>query len=179
MTPRPSDGRATRGHHGPASRAFRTTLVGVAAVALVACGSDSSAATRLPDVEVQDLVGGGTVLASELGGPAVVNLWATWCAPCRAEMPAFEAVHADIGDEVRFVGINEGDEGPAAAAFVAEVGVTFDQYLDLDGGLTDGLRIAGLPATVVLDEDGSVLTVHNGALTEDGLRSLIDEHLGG
>ena len=79
-------------------------LTVVLAAVLVACGGGESA-DRLPDVEVAPLVGGDTIQLSDIDGPAVINLWATWCAPCRAEIPDFESVHQERGDEVRFVGI--------------------------------------------------------------------------
>ena len=62
-----------------------------------------------------------------------MNLWATWCVPCRKEIPDFEAVHQARGDAVRFVGVNVGEEPDQAAAFIAEVGATYDQYLDPQG----------------------------------------------
>ena len=103
-----------------------------------------------------------------------MNLWATWCGPCRAEMPAFQTVSTEI-DDVRFVGVNQGDAGDAATEFLDEVGVDFDQYLDPDGALTNALRVAGLPATFVIDADGTIVEVHNGALDEDGIRALVAE----
>jgi phytoene dehydrogenase-like protein len=63
----------------------------------------------------------------------------------------------------------------SAAEFLDEVGVTFDQYLDPNGELTNALRVAGLPATFVIDADGTVVNVHNGALDPDGIRALVAE----
>lgn len=147
----------------------------VAGLGAAGCGSDGAgSAQRLPDVELTDLASGEAVSAEAIGGPAIVNLWATWCGPCRKEMPAFEAVSGEFGD-VRFVGVNQGDGGDAAAEFLDEVGVTFDQYLDPDGELTNALRVAGLPATFVLDANGDVVTVHNGVLDADGVRELVAE----
>ncbi|MEQ1571680.1 MAG: TlpA disulfide reductase family protein [Myxococcota bacterium] len=135
-------------------------------------------ADRLPDVEVVGLESGDVMNVAAIEGPAVINLWATWCAPCRAEMPAFQQVHADLGDAVRFIGINEGDDGAAAAEFVADVGAEYDQYLDADEALADALRIAGLPATIVVDGSDTVVELYLGELDEGGLRALLDEQLG-
>ncbi|MEX0846415.1 MAG: TlpA disulfide reductase family protein [Ilumatobacteraceae bacterium] len=154
-----------------------TLVVAVTALGLASCGSGSSGAETLPDVDVIRITDGEVISASDLDGPAVVNLWATYCAPCRAEMPAFEQVANDIGDQVRFIGVNEGDDAASAQAFLDEVGVTFDQYLDANGALTDALRVTALPATVVVDADGAVLTVHSGALDEQGIRDLVADHL--
>jgi thiol-disulfide isomerase/thioredoxin len=98
--------------------------------------------------------------AADLGGPALVNLWATYCAPCRAEMPAFQVVSDELSGVVRFVGVNQGEDGASAQAFLDEVGVTFDQYLDENGELAD-----------------TVLTVHSGALDEQEIRDLVAAHL--
>jgi cytochrome c biogenesis protein CcmG/thiol:disulfide interchange protein DsbE len=89
-------------------------------------------------------------------------------------MPAFQEVSTEY-DDVRFVGVNQGDAGDAAAEFLDEVGVTFDQYLDPNGELTNALRVTGLPATFVIDADGTVVDVHNGALDPDGIRALVAE----
>ena len=158
----------------PARRARRAGLAGgvLLALALAACGSnDASDAQVLPDVELTELPSGSIVDAGDIGGPAIVNLWATWCGPCRAEMPAFQQVSTEF-DDVRFVGVNQGDAGDAALEFLDEIGVTFDQYLDPTGELTDALRVSGLPATFVIGADGEVVEVHKGALDADGIRAL-------
>lgn len=126
----------------------------------------------MPAVALESLADGTLVQADDIDGPVLVNLWATWCAPCRAEMPDFQAAADELGDEVRIVGINEGDDGDAAQAFVDEIGVTFDQYLDRDGALLDELRIAGLPATIAIDASGQIASIHSGTIDADGIRDL-------
>jgi thiol-disulfide isomerase/thioredoxin len=149
-------------------------LAAIGALALASCGGGGSDALTLPEIELTDLETGDLVGADAIGGPAIVNLWATWCGPCRTEMPAFQEVSTEF-DDVRFVGVNQGDAGDAAAEFLDEVGVTFDQYLDPNGELTNALRVAGLPATFVIDADGVIVEVHNGALDPDGIRALVAE----
>ncbi len=142
------------------------------ALTITACGSESSETVALPQVELTDLATGESVMADTIEGPAIVNLWATWCGPCRAEMPAFQDVSTEYAD-VRFVGVNQGDAGDAAREFLDEIDVTFAQYLDPNGELTNALRVAGLPATFLIDADGTVVDVHNGALDADGIRRLV------
>lgn len=149
-------------------------LVAIGALVVASCGDEGSDALTLPEIELTDLATGRLVGADAIEGPAIVNLWATWCGPCRTEMPAFQQVSTEY-DDVRFVGVNQGDAGDAAAEFLDEVGVTFDQYLDPNGDLTNALRVAGLPATFVIDADGVVVEVHNGALDPDGIRALVTE----
>lgn len=157
----------------------RHAVLGAAAALLLvgaACGS-SPETDALPGVELSGIDGMSTLRADDITGPAVINLWATWCGPCRAELPAFEAVHVELADRVRFVGVNQGDDSGPAAEFLDEVGVTFEQYLDVDGALSDELSITGLPATVFVAADGST-ELHAGALDEGELLELIDSYLG-
>ena len=88
-----------------------------------------------------------------LSGPAVVNLWATWCAPCRRELPAFQDVSEQRTD-VSFVGVDIGEDPAAAQAFLDELGVTFPQYADEEAELTDALGTAALPVTLIVGDDG-------------------------
>lgn len=139
---------------------------------------DEPAGDRLPDVDLTALTTGATSSLADIEGPAVVNLWATWCAPCRAEIPDFEEVHLARGGEVRFVGVNVGEDPAVAAAFIAEVGATYDQFVDLDGDVSVELRATSMPVTVVIDADGVVTTRHLGPLDQDGLNDAIDDALG-
>jgi cytochrome c biogenesis protein CcmG, thiol:disulfide interchange protein DsbE len=160
----------------------------LAVLALVAaCGGGGGAGAdvgdRLPDVEITAfditaLDGGESTSLSDIDGPAVVNLWATWCVPCRTEIPEFEAVHRQRGDEVRFVGINIGEDAERAAGFLAEVGATYDQYRDPDGVVSTGLDAPNLPVTVVIDADGVIRARRLGTMDQDALVAAIDDALG-
>mgnify|MGYP001822602349 CR=1 FL=1 len=177
------------------SRRMGVAMLVAGGVLLSACGSsgDDTAATDgddpssaqadpggdvLPDVEIDELGGGDSISLADIEGPAVVNLWATWCAPCRREIPDVEAVHQARGDEVRFVGVNIGEDGDRAAEFLDEVGATYDQYLDSEGYVVTELRTSTMPVTVVLDADGYITKRHLGPLDEGGLNDAIDEALG-
>lgn len=163
----------------PAGRVRRVLAPLAVLVVLVgsACGSGEQSSERLPELELPRLGQGPSLELSSIDGPAVVNLWATWCAPCRREMPAFEAVHLERGDEVRFVGVNIGDREDAAARFLDEVGVTFENYLDVDGELNEALRTATLPVTVVTGPDGRIVTVHSGPMDADELIAELERAL--
>jgi thiol-disulfide isomerase/thioredoxin len=152
-------------------------LLAAGVLTLAACGSVAAGET-LPDVGIAPLAGGDTIQLSQIEGPAVINLWATWCAPCRAEIPDFESVHQARGDEVRFVGINIGEDGDRAATFLDDVGATYDQFLDAEGYVVTELQTTAMPVTLVLDADGRVSTRHLGPLDADGLNEAIDEALG-
>lgn len=144
--------------------------------ATVACGGDESAGddAGLPAIELPALSAGDPIDLSRLEGPAVVNLWATWCEPCRRELPAFQQASEDHTG-VRFLGVDIGEDPDDAQAFLDELGVTFEQYADLDGELTDRLGVASLPVTVVIDGDGEVAEQHLGPMS----RSQLDAALAG
>jgi len=151
-------------------------LVAAAALLMAACAGESG--DTLPDVDITGLTSGETSQLSDIEGPAVVNLWATWCAPCRAEIPDFEEVHRARSAEVRFVGINVGEDPTVAVGFIDEVGATYAQFADLDGEVSTELRATSMPVTVVIDEDGVITTRHLGPLDQEGLNEAIDEALG-
>lgn len=156
----------------------RRTLLATAALTLSACTGGGASGDVLPDVEISDLTSGETSRLSDIDGPAVVNLWATWCAPCRAEIPDFEEVHQARGHEVRFVGINIGESTDRAREFIGQVGATYDQFSDAAGDVSVELRATSMPVTVVIDANGVITEKHLGPLDQDGLNDAIDVALG-
>ena len=112
----------------------------------------------LPDVELACLGGGRSVRLSELPGPAVVNLWASWCKPCRDELPLLARADRELGDRVRLIGIDVADAAPEAALRLAhQSGVTFPQLADPESKARAGLRVSGLPQTVFVDAQGRMV----------------------
>lgn len=153
----------------------------VAALMATACGSSgddaAAGADVLPGVDIERLDGTATISLADIEGPAVINLWATWCAPCRREIPDFEAVHQARGDEIRFVGINIGEDSGRANEFLVDVGATYDQFLDREGYVVTELRTTTMPVTIVLDRNGAIVERHLGPLDQDGLNQAIDNAL--
>ena len=130
---------------------------------------------RSPTSRCPPLQGDGPPLElAGLRGPAVVNLWATWCAPCRRELPAFQDVSEQRTD-VSFVGVDIGEDPGAAQAFLDELGVTFPQYADEEADLTDALGTAALPVTLIVGDDGLITTTHVGPLSVDDLHAALDD----
>ena len=154
-----------------------------AALMFAACGggggADGQEGSTLPDVEIVELGSGESASLADIEGPAVVNLWATWCAPCRAEIPEFEEVHQARGDEVRFVGINIGEEAGPALAFIDEVGATYDQFSDPEGFVVTELQTTAMPVTIVIGADGLITKRHLGPLSADDLDDAIDDAIAG
>jgi cytochrome c biogenesis protein CcmG, thiol:disulfide interchange protein DsbE len=126
----------------------------------------------------QDLGGTTTDLADLVGAPLVVNFFGSWCAPCLVEMPAFERVHQDLGSEVTFLGLAVRDRPEDVRRVVAETGVTYRIGRDVDDRVLLAVGGVQMPTTAFVTAEGEVVRVRLGELSEDGLRSLIAEHLG-
>jgi len=110
--------------------------------------------------------------------PVVVNFFASWCVPCVDEMPAIEAVHRSLGDQVTFVGMANRDSPEQALATVEATGVTYPTYDDPDASALTFFGGLAMPTTVFIDAAGEVVDVHSGALTEAELRGRLDDLFG-
>lgn len=129
-----------------------------------------------------DLLGGGDITLSELRGkPVMVNLWASWCPPCRAEMPAIQKVYQDyqeLGLIVLGVNATNQDNEADAAAFVREYGLTFPIPLDRDGSISIRYDLRGLPTTFFIDHNGIIRSVVvGGPMSEAVIRSKVEDLL--
>ena len=133
---------------------------------------------EVPDVRFRYFDGSEGSLADFAGTPTVINFWASWCAPCVVELPAFEAVHRELQPQVAFLGLNVGDEPAAARALVERTGVTYPLATDPDSGIFQAFGGIGMPTTVLVDADGIIVTMIGSRLRAQDLRSLIAEHLG-
>ena len=111
------------------------------------------------------------------GFPVVVNVWASWCGPCRLEMPTLQQVSADRGRNVAFIGVNLKDNVAAAYRFIKEFPVTYPSYEDPDGKIFNYYGLAGAPSTIFIKPDGSREYVHSGPYrTSAALNSDIDRY---
>jgi cytochrome c biogenesis protein CcmG/thiol:disulfide interchange protein DsbE len=116
-------------------------------------------------------------LAKLEGHPVVVNLWASWCGPCRAEFPFFQRVVAEYGERVAFLGVDSLDTDPAAETFLEEFPVPYPSVTDPDREVWDELGLRGLPGTAFYGPDGELEYLRNGPYTsEDELIAEIDRY---
>ncbi len=120
-----------------------------------------------PPLKGTTLDGAPFDLADLRGTPVVVNFWATWCGPCRREIPAI-AAFAKNHPEVQVVGVNYQDDTTAARAFAAETGATWPSVID-DGEIGAAWKVPGLPATFFIDAEGQVVDRGLGEVTEQVL----------
>jgi len=173
-------GCATDAGDGTGQSAPEQTAVqvqGVASCDTLPQGASSAetSSDRLPPLELSCLTPGPSIdLAALSGRPVLVNLWASWCGPCREEMPALQAAHEQYGEQVQFLGVDSKDTTEAGAAFLGDIGVTYPQVVDPEGELLDHLGVPGLPVTVLLDEEGRIAATHVGQLDSESIEELLD-----
>ena len=119
-------------------------------------------------------------LAALEGHPVVVNKWASWCNPCRAEFPAFQQVATDRGDEIAFLGLNSSDSLRPARGFLAEFPVPFPSYLDPDEKIAREIKApANYPITLFIDARGETAFIHQGGYSDaDDLAADVERYLG-
>lgn len=132
-----------------------------------------------PDISGTTLEGDSWSLSSYRGNVVVINIWASWCAPCRAEAPALKAVSEDLADEgVVFVGLNTRDSDTSARAFEKSFGINYPSVIDTDGQLqlrfAADVSPAAIPSTIVIDRQGRVAGRILGRASESTLRALIE-----
>ncbi len=133
---------------------------------------------QAPDLTMQQFDGGTFRLADQRGRVVVVNFWASWCPPCRAEAPRLVAASRKYLDrDVVFVGVDINDTPDNARAFLQEFGITYANGIDQNLSITEAYGVTGLPATFVVGRQGKVMQRWPGEIQADQLSGLIDEAL--
>ncbi len=167
--------------HGATLPLVAAAFVGlVVLVAILSGGSDRDAEGSVDwsSIRLTTTDGGSTSLADFEGTPVVVNFFASWCPPCRAELPDIEAIHNEFGDAVSVVGVNRDQTENAWKALIEESGITYTTVFEgMDGALfeaTDGLN---MPTTLFISADGEIVHSAVGLQTDESLRDLIDTKL--
>ncbi|HEV2069979.1 MAG TPA: TlpA disulfide reductase family protein [Acidimicrobiales bacterium] len=136
---------------------------------------DVASGDPLPDERFSMLAGGFGSFADYRGKPLVVNFFASNCAPCVEEMPAFEAVHQELGDEVAFLGMNFQDQVSTATELVERTGVSYDVARDPSGEVARSLGMVVMPSTYFVSPEGKVMDAKAGAMDADELRRRIED----
>lgn len=114
---------------------------------------------------------------SESSRPAVVNVWASWCLPCRAEAPLLNDAFAEYGDRIEFIGIDVQDTQAGAKGFLDEFGLGFDHFFDPGRSVPRHFGGIGIPITFFFEPGGHLARTHNGVIDERTLAIHIDELL--
>ena len=151
-------------------------LVGV--WVLAACGAGD---TKQPMAIMLTTLDDQQVAVTDYRGQVVlVNFWATWCGPCREEMPALETYYqAHQRDGFVLLAVNAGEKPEKVRAYIAQGGYTFPVLLDRDGAAADALGgVRGMPTSFILDGAGVIVYEHVGALTSEVLTARVTALLG-
>lgn len=154
-------------------------VVGVAAmrepapVAFSASGPPRGlpAGGTLENVGEQDFEG---ILVGLRGKPVVVNVWASWCAPCRTEMPLLQRAADTYTGRVVILGVASKDDPDAARQFLDEFGLTYPNVFDTTGRIRVELQVSAYPTTYVFDRRGKLVSTVKGGISEQRLAALID-----
>ncbi len=137
----------------------------------------AAAPDRLPEFTLNDVWGQPHAISEWAGQPILINFWATWCAPCRREMPLLQTLHNERSvTGIQVIGIAI-DRQPDVQAYITEAGISYP----ILSGESDAIAVSdlfglaglGLPFSVLVDSDGNVLTVHIGELLPELLSKLV------
>lgn len=168
----------------PATRAERPSPFADCAPLTVAPASAApapagAAGVELPDLTLNCFTGGAPVRVRDVKGPAVINVWASWCAPCRKELPAFQRLSERADGRFQVIGVNSRDSRGGAQSIGEDFGVGFPMLVDQGDAFQRALERNAFPLTVLVDADGRIRHVDaTGALDDDRLAKLVRTHLG-
>lgn len=141
--------------------------------------AESDSVEKAADFYAFDLDGNKVTLAQKIGKPVVVNFWATWCPPCKAELPHFEKLYKELGGEVEFMMVDMTDGGRETVDdvkdFVKENGYTFPVYCDSDQNAAMTYSVYSIPVTLFIDKEGNLSDMRIGVLDEETLKSGIEK----
>ena len=151
----------------------------VLALIIVGCadgsGAGNEAGTRpdLPPVTAEEF----EAHLESIDKPAIVNVWASWCLPCRSEAPILNEAFAEYGDRIEFIGVDVQDSQADAKEFLDEFGLGFDHFFDRDREIPAAYGGIGTPITFFFGPRGELINTHNGVIDERTLAINIDELL--
>lgn len=145
---------------------------------LMSAGHEQPTAGPAPGFEFTTFEGETYDLADFRGKVVMLNFWASWCAPCRAEAVALQNTWERYqAQDVVFIGIAYADNGPRSEAYLEEFGITYLNAPDLGTRISEDYNIQGVPETFIIDRDGNIAQFIYAGLTEDALSRVLDRVL--
>lgn len=134
--------------------------------------------TLAPDAVFYDIDGNKLKISDFIGKPVILNFWASWCPPCKGEMPDFNEAYKEYGDSVHFIMVNltdgETETVDIASKFIADQGYSFPIYFDSDIDCVKTYGITSIPVTYFIDAKGYLVAYAKGAINADTLKQGID-----
>lgn len=138
-------------------------------------GAQEEETSPAPDFTVENADGEQVRLSDFTGRPVVLNFWASWCGPCKSEMPGFQNLYDAYGGDVEFVLVNLTDGSrettESAMTFIEEQGYTFPVYFDVDREAATAYYVTSIPATYFIDSEGNLVAYGLGALQEEDVKT--------
>lgn len=149
-------------------------ILGAGVIAVLASGTTDQGGGKLaPPLPPHALIGESPTIADLRGKPAAVNFWASWCGPCKDEVPELERLYRSLHGEARLVSVDYTDDPDSARKFIRKYGLTYPVLSDPDGIYADRYGLHGVPTTAILDSQGRLLELLTGPQTEASLRSAL------
>jgi len=149
--------------------------VGFDQLAESAPSTGTAAGQIAPDFATTGDDGQALGLSDYRGQIVLLNFWATWCGPCRIEMPEFEQIYRDrAGEDFVVIAVNNAESAAAVQDFREELALSFPLALDVDASIQAQFGINNYPSTFLLDREGRILSRHFGALTVEQIHELVD-----
>ena len=127
-----------------------------------------------PDFTMLDKDGNEVTLASFFGKPIILNFWASWCGPCKMEMPELQKFYEQYGEEIHFLLVSVDDDVDAAKAFIADSGYSFPVYFDTTSAGAYTYGASSIPLTYFIDAEGNLTAYYMGAMSESILQQGVD-----
>ncbi|MCM1059129.1 MAG: redoxin family protein [Eubacterium sp.] len=147
---------------------------------VISATTTTDAKLQTADFTVYDKNGNEVKLSDYAGKPIVVNIWASWCGPCRSELPYFDTLYNELGDDVVFMMVNSTggrETKDVAKDFIKDKGYGFPLYFDSRHRASSAYSVSAIPTTLFIDRDGKLVHKEIGAMDEDELRDFIDNIL--
>lgn len=133
---------------------------------------------KAPDFTVTDEEGKEVALSDFIGKPVILNFWASWCGPCKSEMPDFDEAYGKYGNDIQFMMVNLTDNShetvEAAKDFIKEQGYAFPVFYDTKMEASDTYTVFSIPVTYFIDSEGNIVAHGSGALDRESLQTGID-----
>jgi peroxiredoxin len=127
-------------------------------------GLSKPALSRAPDFNLRDANGGSASLSAYRGNLVLLNFWATWCGPCREEMPSMEQLSRYFGGQgLAVVAVNQKESAAVVSKFMRSHGLSFTTPLDPDGRVAASYRVYGIPITYLIDANGQAIGMKSGS----------------